>query len=104
MGYRCMQSRGRTLALWLFAILLLSGCVDKGAKLFVEEGCAECHSFKGKGGILAPDLTAVTQRRDDGWIRKKIKNSEKLDNSNRMPPFEHLSEYEIRSIIKYLKS
>ena len=104
MSYRCIQSRGWTLGLWFFAILLLGGCADKGAKLFVEEGCAECHSFKGKGGSLAPDLTAVTHRRDEGWIKKKIQNSEKLDNSYRMPPFDHLSDYEIRSIIKYLKS
>ncbi|MDX1764677.1 MAG: cytochrome c [bacterium] len=104
MGSRCARPPRGFLGLTLLAFLLLGGCAEKGAKLFVEEGCAECHSFKGKGGILAPDLTAVTQRRDDGWLRKKIRNSEKLDGNNRMPPFEHLNEYELRSIIKYLKS
>jgi len=104
MGYRSVRTPGGFLGLLLLALLLLGGCAEKGAKLFAEEGCAECHSFKGKGGNLAPDLTAVTERRDEGWIKKKIKNSEKLDGNYRMPPFEHLSEYEIRSIIKYLKS
>jgi cbb3-type cytochrome oxidase cytochrome c subunit len=88
----------------ILSLFLLTGCAETGAKLFVKEGCSHCHSFKGIGGNLAPDLTAVTKRRETKWIRQKIKNSQKLDGNHRMPPFEHLSEYEIRSIISYLKS
>jgi cytochrome c2 len=69
----------------LILAALLSSCAGKGEELFTTKGCIRCHSFKGKGGNIGPDLTAVADRRSGRWIND-------------------LSEYEIRSIIAYLKS
>jgi cbb3-type cytochrome oxidase cytochrome c subunit len=84
--------------------LLFSACAEDGSVLFAREGCIQCHSFKGKGGNMAPDLTAVTNRRSDRWIRQQIKNPRKNNPDSRMPAFGHLSGSEIRAILRYLKS
>lgn len=85
------------------SLFVLQGCVSKGAELFRKEGCIQCHSFKGTGGS-GPDLTAVTGRRTDSWIRQQIKNPKKNNHFSRMPAFGHLSEYEVISLIRYLKT
>ncbi|UCE79881.1 MAG: c-type cytochrome [Nitrospiraceae bacterium] len=82
---------------------LLSSCAGKGKELFRSKGCIRCHSFKGEGGNIGPDLTAVANRRSGSRIRQQIKNSKKHNPQSRMPDFSRLSEYEIRSIIAYFK-
>lgn len=34
----------------------------EGRKIFVEKGCITCHSLKGTGGKLGPDLGEITER------------------------------------------
>jgi cbb3-type cytochrome oxidase cytochrome c subunit len=92
----------RTTAL-VFFLSFFSACIYEGDVLFEKAGCINCHSFKGKGGMVS-DLTAVTQRRSERWIQQKIRNPKKNHPNSRMPEFEHLSEFEIRAIIRYLKS
>jgi mono/diheme cytochrome c family protein len=75
-----------------------------GAQLFKEQGCINCHTFKGIGGDLCPDLTNVKERRTDGWVRDQIKDSKKHYPNSRMPGFGHLSYREISAIIRFLKS
>jgi cbb3-type cytochrome oxidase cytochrome c subunit len=78
--------------------------VPDGAAIFKNEGCINCHSFKGKGGELCPDLTAVTQRRTESWIRDQIHDPKQHNPSSMMPSFSQLSRREVTAIIKYLKS
>jgi cbb3-type cytochrome oxidase cytochrome c subunit len=85
-------------------IFLFTQGSPNGAELFRSQGCIGCHSFKGKGGETCPDLTAVTQRRSDGWIRQQLKDSKKHYPNSGMPGFGHLSYREISAIIRYLKS
>lgn len=92
------------LAFLLVAIPVLVSCAAYGRSVIEREGCLNCHSFKGRGGIVGPDLTAVTGRRSDEWIRRQIKHSRKNNPRSRMPQFEHLSAIEIRSILAHLKS
>jgi cytochrome c2 len=49
---------------------LFSGCsmTYNGEKLFYREGCSQCHTYKGKGGRMGPDLSAVTNLKSDSWI------------------------------------
>jgi cytochrome c551/c552 len=37
-------------------VYLLPGRADLGRRWVVEKGCPKCHSFRGQGGVLAPDL------------------------------------------------
>ncbi len=89
----------------IFVLLYLftQGSPD-GAVLFRNQGCINCHSFKGKGGEACPDLTEVTKRRSDGWIRDQIKDSRKHYPNSRMPNFGNLSYREVSAIIRYFKS
>ncbi len=75
-----------------------------GAAIFRNEGCINCHSFKGQGGELCPDLTAVTQRRTESWIRDQIRNPKQHNPGSMMPSFSQLSGREVSAIIKYLRS
>ncbi|MFQ5846544.1 MAG: c-type cytochrome [Candidatus Methylomirabilales bacterium] len=51
-------SEMRDLITFLYAIRLMDepGDPRRGERLFVEKGCATCHSLKGKGGTIGPDL------------------------------------------------
>jgi cbb3-type cytochrome oxidase cytochrome c subunit len=86
-------------------IFLINGLQSPdGAALFRKEGCINCHSFKGQGGETGPDLTAVTQRRSNSWIRAQIRNPRSHNPASQMPSFTNLSGREIGAIIKYLNS
>jgi hypothetical protein len=37
-------------------VTIMPGDSTRGAALFVEKGCIQCHSLSGKGGSVAPDL------------------------------------------------
>ncbi len=51
-------SEMRDLIAYLYSISLLDrpGDPRRGERLFVEKGCATCHSVGGKGGKIGPDL------------------------------------------------
>jgi cytochrome c2 len=82
---------------------LLSACSYDGEILFQKEGCATCHTVMGKGGRLGPDLTGVTNIRDDVWINRYINNPKKINPLARMPSFPYLSRGKRKAIIAYLK-
>jgi len=88
--------------LWL---LFISGCSISydGEKLFFREGCSQCHTFKGKGGRMGPDLSAVTNIRSDSWIDSYLQTPRKMNPMGRMPSFSHLSSSKRKAIIAYLK-
>ncbi len=52
-------SEMRDLIAFLYAASLLDepGDPRRGERLFVEKGCATCHSVRGKGGTIGPDLS-----------------------------------------------
>ena len=86
---------------WLF-----SGCtmIYDGEKLFYREGCSQCHTFKGKGGRMAPDLSAVTNLKSDSWIDSYMQDPQKMNPLSRMPSFKHLSSSKRNAIISFLKN
>ncbi|TAL25810.1 MAG: cytochrome c [Nitrospirae bacterium] len=84
-------------------LIYLVGGTPDGEAIFKREGCIGCHSFKGRGGGAGPELTGVTERRSDSWIKKHIKDPKIHDPESRMPPFEHLSGKEIAALVRYLK-
>jgi len=98
-----MISIAAATALLLIFILSLMQTVSQGKEIFMSEGCADCHSFKGKGGELAPDLTAVGQRRSTLWIMAQIKDPTSHNPDSRMPEFRHLSIIERFALARYLE-
>jgi cbb3-type cytochrome oxidase cytochrome c subunit len=85
---------------------LIAGCsmAYNGEKLFFTEGCSQCHSFKGKGGRMGPDLSAVTNIRSDSWIYSYLQDPKILNPHSRMPSFKHLSHSKRKAIISFLKN
>lgn len=85
----------------------IAGCASDaadGAILFKRERCIYCHSFKGRGAHIGPDLTDVTKRRSDDWIRDQISNPRLHYPNPLMPNHEYLSRRQINDLLKYLKS
>lgn len=86
----------------LFVSSFASGCLPDGAALFEEKGCSTCHRFRGGGGSLGPDLTAVAARRPRSWIRRQITDPAAHDPGARMPAYNALSFLEQRALVNYL--
>ena len=83
------------------------GCSDHsaGAGLFVREKCTECHTIKGKGGAVGPNLTTVGNRRSRDYIVQQIKNPSSHNPNTAMPSFkDRLSEQEINTLADYLSN
>lgn len=87
----------------LLVVLSFSQTVSQGRTIFLREGCGNCHSFKGQGGGIGPDLTSVTQKRSTLWIMTQIRNPLAHDVDSRMPEYKHLSLFERYAIIHFLK-
>jgi cbb3-type cytochrome oxidase cytochrome c subunit len=86
----------------LSLIVMFSDLPD-GAEIFKREGCINCHRFRGAGGSAGPELTAVTKRRTDAWIRRQIRDPKSHNPGTMMPSFNHLSRKETSALIKHLK-
>jgi cytochrome c oxidase cbb3-type subunit III len=49
-----------------------NGNTEAGAALFRSQGCATCHSIRGEGGALGPDLSAVGAARSLDNLKQSI--------------------------------
>ena len=88
---------------------------ETGQQIF-ESRCAACHTI-GKGKLVGPDLAGVTSRREENWLKRQIKEPDKLlaekdpiamqllqeANNVAMVPL-GLSDAEVVAVIAYLKS
>jgi cbb3-type cytochrome oxidase cytochrome c subunit len=90
-------------AVLVIVILSFLQTVSRGKEIFLSEGCMNCHSFKGRGGETAPDLTAVGDRRSTLWIMSQIKDPKSHNPDSRMPGFGDLSLFERYAIARYLR-
>lgn len=57
-----------------FTPLKPNASTRRGALLYVDRGCAACHSISSVGGHLAPDLSGVGVRRSRAFIENRIAN------------------------------
>ena len=79
--------------------------IEKGAKIFRQAGCIACHKVYGQGGPSGPDLSRVgAVRTERAWLRGFLKDPAALVPGSRMPPFDDLTEDEVRSLMAYLLS
>lgn len=74
-----------------------------GKGIFKSEGCVKCHTFKNFGkGII--DLSDITERKTDTWIRDQIIDARQHDPNSAMPRFGYLPQGEIDELIRFLHS
>ena len=87
---------------------------DDPATLF--QVCAACHTI-GKGNLVGPDLQGVTERREEAWLIRFIKNSQMIiqegdpvavrlfEEFNKIPmPPNDLADDQVRALLSYIKT
>jgi mono/diheme cytochrome c family protein len=76
---------------------------SKGAEVFRREKCMDCHTLKGKGGAVGPNLTYVGSRRSRDYIIQQIKDPKSHNPSTEMPSFSaRIPEQDINALADYL--
>ncbi len=104
----------------LTAVILLGPAkhgraAETGQQVFQSQ-CAACHTI-GKGKLVGPDLAGVTSRREEGWLKRQIKEPDRLiaekdpialqllkeSDDVPMAPLE-LSDGQVTAVIAFLKS
>jgi cytochrome c2 len=77
--------------------------VHEGRRIMERNGCFSCHAVSGFGGMIGPELSGVTVRRERENLYKWIRDPWEVQPGTRMPTFS-LSQDEILKIIGYLES
>ncbi len=88
---------------------------ETGQEIFLNN-CAACHTI-GKGKLVGPDLAGVTSRREGSWLKRQIKEPDRLiaekdpialqllKEADDVPMASlELSDGEVAAVISYLKS
>ncbi|MDH4162384.1 MAG: cytochrome c [Nitrospirota bacterium] len=102
--------KGRVLRFSSFSAIILAAsvaaCADNsaGAKIFQREKCMDCHTMKGRGGAVGPNLTTVGARRNSAYIREQIRNPSSQNPNTAMPSFKDLSEQDMDKLVEYLSN
>lgn len=85
----------------------------RGKTLFTNRGCNACHAFGKK--LAGPDLVGATERRDQEWLRRWLKNTDEMLQSDstaqamlvefknvKMPNLK-LSDDEVEALLHYMQ-
>jgi mono/diheme cytochrome c family protein len=93
-----------SLVIIVFLFITMAGCEmnSRGAQLFRNGRCKECHTIKGKGGAAGPNLTFIGGKRSREYIIEQIKNPKSHNPNSEMPSFNTLPEQDINDLADYL--
>lgn len=105
-----------TTVLLLMLLGSLTSNAQQDGKTIYEGRCASCHKISNQD-LVGPGLANVNKRRDEEYLIKFIRNSQKLINSGNelakkvyneynqtiMPSHEDLSDEEILNVLDYIK-
>lgn len=89
------------------SLLIVTACeTNRRAKeLMAEYKCLDCHTFKGAGGSVGPNLTSVGGRRNRDFIYQQIKDPKSHNPRTDMPSFgARMSENDLNVLADYLSS
>ena len=71
---------------------------ERGAALFEQKGCVQCHAIAGSGGHKGPDLSGVGKQRKKDYIEHQI-----LEGGLAMPSFKDaLTPEEAHDLVEFL--
>lgn len=72
----------------------------RGAQVFADSGCPQCHTIRHTGGTKGPDLSGVGRRLNESQLRNQI-----LQGGKQMPSFsDALQAAETDDLVAYLHS
>lgn len=77
--------------------------VSQGERLYRDMNCAYCHSIRGKGGLVGPELDKVVGKETDEWLEKHFRDPRSVTPGSRMPRLNLLDD-EIRALTAYMRS
>lgn len=75
--------------------------VEDGRAAFTRVGCSNCHTVRGVGTVMAPDLSRVGAKHDITYLERWLRDPRQVHPSGHMPALE-LTEDDIRALAAYL--
>jgi nitric oxide reductase subunit C len=72
-----------------------------GQLVYQSQGCSNCHTINGIGGMSGPDLTKVGGTRDHDWFVGHFKDPQKYVKDSAMPPVS-ASDADIEQLTAYM--
>jgi mono/diheme cytochrome c family protein/cytochrome c553 len=79
----------------------LDELVDTGKEIFGRLRCLSCHILNGKGGIIGPNLSKISQKTSRSWLSAWIKSPSTYNTHTKMPTF-NMATMERLGLIEYL--
>jgi len=86
-------------------VIVLAACEfnSRGAAIYQSQRCKDCHTLKGKGGAVGPNLTNIGSKRSRDYIVVQIRDPRSHNANTDMPSFrDKLSDQEINDLADYL--
>lgn len=81
----------------------LTAVQDSGRKIYQAQNCSACHSIKGVGGKVGPDLDGVADRMEPDKIHLYIEKPKALNPNATMPQFlPPLTHEDVEQVTQYL--
>ncbi len=77
--------------------------VLRGAQVYEDQSCGNCHMVNGVGAKLGPPLNGVGTRRSRDWIAKHFANPAAMSPGSIMPP-SNFSPADMQAILSFLQS
>ncbi|MBI3563914.1 MAG: c-type cytochrome [Elusimicrobia bacterium] len=77
--------------------------VAQGERIYRDMNCAYCHSIRGKGGKVGPELDKVVGKESEEWLVKHFRDPKSVTPGSTMPKL-NLFDDEIKALTAYMKS
>lgn len=84
----------------------LTESVKRGALVWGEYNCENCHTLMGEGAYYAPDLTNIVEQRGETYLTQFMKEPSRFysqEEDGRLMPDLELSEREIQDVLAFLE-
>lgn len=78
--------------------------VREGLRVYEDQGCAACHTARGRGGAGGPDLTTVGRDRAAAWLRAFVQNPGATNPDSEMPPYDTMTDEDLDALVAYLQT
>jgi cytochrome c553 len=75
--------------------------IEEGRAAFTRVGCSNCHTVRGVGTGIAPDLSKIGARYGIAYLERWLRDPREVRPSGHMPALE-LTERDIQALAAYL--
>ena len=86
------------------ALITVAAQAESQGEQVFNQKCAMCHSIKGTGGKMGPDLTTIAARMKVKAIKAQLENPQKANPKSSMPSYKTLAKADMDALLDYLKT